>query len=286
MIPSVYHEFDTIVSVKILDGTELADYVKERQAKQVRNLRQSWNVAPKLAIIQTIDDPVIDTYVRMKRKYGQDILIDVDVHRPSTDDLAALISTLNDDASVHGIIIQLPLGQGIDIDTALNGVRPDKDVDGLATGSQFTAATAQAIDWLLGGYNVELRGRKIAIVGNGRLVGAPLAKLWQSSNYDITVFDEHSKNMSKSLRRYQVIISAAGVPGLITPEQLQPGAVVVDAATSAEHGKVVGDVSEAVRQRSDLTITPEKGGVGPLTVASLFENVMQAARMSAKPTED
>lgn len=274
-----------MVSVKLLDGTELADYVKERQAKQVRNLRQSWNTAPKLAIIQTIDDPVIDTYVRMKRRYGQDILVDVDVHRPTADNLPETIASLNDDTTVHGIIIQLPLGEGIDIDTALNAVSVHKDVDGLAKGSLFTAATAQAIDWLLNGYNVELRGRKIAVVGNGRLVGAPLVKLWQTAGHQVTVFDEHSKNMGKSLRRYQVIISAAGVPGLITPDQLQPGAVVVDAATSAEHGKVVGDLSDDVRQRSDLTVTPEKGGVGPLTVASLFENVIHAARMAAKPTE-
>ena len=85
--------------MKLLDGTELADYVKERQAKQVRNLRQSWATAPKLAIIQTVDDPVIDTYVRMKRRYGQDVLVDVDVHRPSPDQIFDTIASLNDDGS-------------------------------------------------------------------------------------------------------------------------------------------------------------------------------------------
>lgn len=272
--------------MKLLDGTELADYIKERQAKQVRNLRQSWNTAPRLAIIQTVDDPVIDTYVRMKQRYGQDVLVDVVIHRPTANELAATIDQLNNDASVHGIIIQLPLVGGVDIDSTLNLVATNKDVDGLAQSSQFTAATAQAIDWLLAGYNVELRGRKIAIVGNGRLVGAPLAKLWQAAGHDVTVFDEHSKNITKSLRRCQIVVSAAGVPGLITPEQLQPGATVVDAATSAEHGKVVGDVANEVRKRSDLTITPEKGGVGPLTVASLFENVIHAARAATQTTRD
>ena len=266
--------------VKLLDGTELADYVKERQAKQVRALRQAAGTMPKLAIVQTVDDPVIDTYVRMKRRYGEDILVDVDVHRPSVTELPDLIRSLNGDPSVHAIIIQLPLMEGVDVTATLNTVDIDKDVDGLAEGSRFTAATAQAIDWLLNGYNVDLKGKKIAIIGNGRLVGAPLAALWQEAGHSVTVFDEHSGNIQKSLRRYNVVVSAAGVPGLIGPDSLQPGAVVVDAATSAEHGKVVGDVASSVRQRGDLTITPEKGGVGPLTVASLFDNVIRAARNS------
>lgn len=267
--------------MKLLDGTELADYVKERQAKQVRNLRQSWNIAPKLAILQTVDDPVIDTYVRMKRRYGEDIDIDVDAYRPQPHELMDVLAGLNIDESVHGIIVQLPLAGGVSVDDVLNAVSIDKDVDGLAQGSRFTAATAQAIDWLLNGYNVELKGRKIAIVGNGRLVGAPLASLWREAGHSVTVFDEHSNNMTKSLRRHDVIVSAAGVPGLIRSESVQPGAVVVDAATSAEHGRVVGDVAAEVRERADLTITPEKGGVGPLTVVSLFDNVIRAARKAA-----
>ncbi len=267
--------------MKLLYGTELADYIKERQAKQVRNLRQSWNIAPKLAIIQTTDDPVIDTYVRMKQAYGQDISVDVEIIRPRSDEIMDCIASLNDDTSVHGIIVQLPLAAGMRVDDVLKAVAVSKDVDGLGESPHFTAATAQAIDWLLNGFNINLRGRKIAIIGNGRLVGAPLAKLWQASGLDVTVFDEHSKNMGKNLRRYPIIISAAGVPSLLTSDVIQPGAVVVDAATSAEHGKILGDVAQEVRERSDLTITPEKGGVGPLTVVSLFENVIQAARRVA-----
>lgn len=260
----------------MLYGTELADYITERQAKQVRNLRQTHKIVPKLAIVRTSDDEVIDTYVRMKRRYGEDILVEVDVHHPKSEELFACIEKLNQDDSVHAIIVQLPLADSQQTDKALNLVNVTKDVDGLATGTTFTPATAMAIDWLLNGYNVELRGRKIAIVGNGRLVGAPLAKLWKDAGHDVTIFDEHSKNMVGSLRRYPVIISAAGVPGLIMSQSIQPGAVVVDAATSAEHGKIVGDVADDVRERDDLTITPERGGVGPLTVVALFENVIRA----------
>ncbi len=264
--------------MKLLSGTELADYIKERQAKQVRNLRQSWKVAPRLAIIQTVDDPVIATYVRMKQAYGLDIGVDVDVVRPDPDDILNIIASLNNDGTVHGIIIQLPLAAGVDSDEVLSAVNPNKDVDGLGGGDVFIPATAQAIDWLLNGYNIELRGKKIAIVGNGRLVGAPLAKLWKNAGHDVTVFDEHSKNMTKTLRRYGVIVSAAGVPSLIMSSSVQPGAVVIDAATTAEHGKIIGDIADEVRERTDLTLTPEKGGVGPLTVVSLFENLIHAAR--------
>jgi len=264
--------------VKLLSGTELADYIKERQSRQVRNLRQSWRVAPKLAIIQTVEDPVIATYVRMKQAYGVDINVDVEVTYPKPNEIMATITRLNADDSVHGIIVQLPLAEGINYDEVLQAVEAAKDVDGLGGGNVFVPATAQAIDWLVNGYNVELRGKKIAIVGNGRLVGAPLAKLWKNAGHEVTVFDEHSQNMAKNLRRYSIIVSAAGVPSLIQSSSIQPGAVVVDAATTAEHGKIIGDVAGEVRERNDLTITPEKGGVGPLTVVSLFENVIQAAR--------
>lgn len=267
--------------MKLLDGTELADYVKERQAKQVRNLRQEYNVIPKLAIVQTVDDPVIDTYVRMKRRYGEDILVEVSVETPPADTVIETIGRLNADESVNGIIVQLPLASGLKAEEVLDAVSVEKDVDGLAKSSRFVPATAQAIDWLLNGYNVELRGKKIAVVGNGRLVGAPVAALWRQAGYDVTVFDEHSTNMAKQLRRYAVVISAAGVPNLIGTDSIQPGAVLVDAATSAEHGKIVGDVAPELRERNDITITPERGGVGPLTVVSLFDNVIRAARAAS-----
>jgi methylenetetrahydrofolate dehydrogenase (NADP+)/methenyltetrahydrofolate cyclohydrolase len=139
-----------------------------------------------------------------------------------------------------------------------------------------------AIDWLVQGYNIELRGKKIGIVGNGRLVGAPLAKLWRGAEHNVAVFDEHSANMMQDLQSCDVIVSAVGVPGLITAASVAPGAVVIDAATSAEHGKILGDVAEDVRRRDDVTMTPEKGGVGPLTVAALFDNVIRAARFAAE----
>jgi methylenetetrahydrofolate dehydrogenase (NADP+)/methenyltetrahydrofolate cyclohydrolase len=140
-----------------------------------------------------------------------------------------------------------------------------------------------AIDWLLAGYNINLVGKKIAIVGKGRLVGAPLSRLWQEQGRDVTVFDQQSgDDFGPKLLQYDVIVTAVGKPRLIDADSVKIGAVVIDAATSSENGEIVGDVSEAVRARDDITITPEKGGVGPLTVTALFDNVIRAARATVK----
>ena len=274
--------FGKLEGVKKLDGKELSEFITERQARQVRALRQTSHVAPKLAIIQTIDDPVIDMYVRLKRAYGEDILIDVDVHKIAQSELLKTVATLNEDDSVHGIIIQLPLADPTETDEAVNAVLPAKDVDGLGDNAILTPATATAIDWLLAGYNIELRGRPIAIVGNGRLVGEPLAALWATAGLDITVYDDSTEDLTNELRKAQIIVTATGVPGLITSQMVQPGAVIVDAGTASENGKLVGDVSDELREREDLTITPKKGGVGPLTVAALFDNVIHAARATVQ----
>lgn len=268
--------------MRLLDGLELRGYIMERQAKQVRALRQSWHVIPKLAIIQTIDDPVIDTYVRMKRGYGEDILVDVDIYKIDQADLVTQIETLNNDDSVHGIITQLPLADPSQTDEAVSAVAAEKDVDGLGEDATLTPATALAIDWLLAGYNVELAGKEIAIVGNGRLVGAPLSKLWQSAGYNVHVYDKKTQDLPGVVREADVIVTATGTPALIKADMVKQGAVIVDAGTAAEHGKIVGDVAPEVRELDDVTITPIKGGVGPLTVAALFDNVIQAARTVAE----
>lgn len=267
--------------MKILDGSELAGYIKERQLKQVRALRQSWRVIPRLAIVFTGENPVIDTYIRLKRAYGEDITIEVDVYNPSDSELLQQIETLNWDDNVHGIIVQLPLADQSLTEAAVNAVAPEKDVDGLGQNPNFIPATAMAIDWLLAGYNVDLYSKKIAIVGNGRLVGAPLYKLWLNAGFDVSVYDSQTTDLAGELRKSQLVVTATGVPGLITSDMIQPGATVVDAGTAAEHGKIVGDLNADVRERNDLTITPVKGGVGPLTVVALFDNVITSARRVA-----
>ncbi|HEU4830696.1 MAG TPA: bifunctional 5,10-methylenetetrahydrofolate dehydrogenase/5,10-methenyltetrahydrofolate cyclohydrolase [Candidatus Saccharimonadales bacterium] len=267
--------------MKLLDGSELVGYIKERQAKQVRALRQSWRVIPRLAIVRTGESPVIDTYMRLKQAYGSDILVEVDIYSPAESELLQQIEVLNSDENVHGIIIQLPLADPNQTEDAINSVAAEKDVDGLGGSPQFVPATAMAITWLLAGYNIELENKNIAIVGNGRLVGAPLSKLWVDAGFRVSVYDDQTTDLQSVLEPADVIVTATGAPGLITSDMVHFGVTIVDAGTASEQGKIVGDVADDVRERQDVTITPIKGGVGPLTVAALFENVIAAARKVA-----
>lgn len=263
--------------MKILNGLELGGFIKERQAKQVRALRQAHKIFPKLTILRTSDSPVIDVYVRLKRNYGEDILIDVEERMVEDDQLVSVIEELNNDPSIHGIIVQLPLKKTEFTQAAVDAVSPSKDVDGLSANHTFTPATALAINWLITGYNINLENKKIVIVGNGRLVGAPLYNIWKNAGLDVTVCDKSTKDLKGTVSKADIIVTATGVPSLITSDMVKNGAVVVDAGTASEHGKIVGDVAEDVRQRDDITITPIKGGVGPLTVSALFDNVINAA---------
>lgn len=263
-----------LMTMRELNGSELAGFIKERQAKQVRALRQAWHINPRLAIVTDVENPVIETYMRLKQRYGADILIDVEIHRVPTGGALEVIQELNNRDDVQGIILQLPISNSDQTDELLESIREDKDVDGLRKKAIFQAATPTAINWLLAGYGVDLKGKKVAIVGRGRLVGAPLEKMWLKSGVDVTVF-EKGDDLSQ-LINYDIIVSATGVPGLIKSQMIKTKTVVVDAGTASENGKIVGDVSEEVRQRNDVIITPKKGGVGPLTVSALFDNVITA----------
>lgn len=263
-----------LMTMRELNGSELAGFIKERQAKQVRALRQAWHINPRLAIVTDVENPVIETYMRLKQRYGADILIDVEIHRVPAGDALEVIQELNNRDDVQGIILQLPISNSDQTEELLESIREDKDVDGLRKKAIFQAATPTAINWLLAGYGVDLKGKKVAIVGRGRLVGTPLEKMWLKSGVDVTVF-EKGDDLSQ-LINYDIIVSATGVPGLIKSQMIKPKAVVVDAGTASENGKIVGDVSEEVRQRNDVIITPKKGGVGPLTVSALFDNVITA----------
>jgi len=268
--------------MKLLNGSELAGFIKERQAHEVRGLRQAWDVQPRLAIIVTIDHPAIDVYVRMKQRYGADILVDVEVHRVTQAEVPVLIAELNDDPGVHGIIVQLPLEDPTQTDDIVDLVAPAKDVDALGKHAVLDPATPLAILWLLAGYNVELRGKKIVLVGRGKLVGAPLERLLMASDYDVTVVDRKTPDVPTVVSSADVLVTATGVPGLITSAMIKEQTVVVDAGVAGEQGKTVGDLADDVYERDDLTITPRKGGVGPLTICALFDNVIRAARATAE----
>lgn len=264
--------------MKLLNGRELAGFIKERQAKAVRNLRQEHKIVPKLAIVVTIEHPVIDVYMRLKKQYGADILIDVDIHRVEQSEVPRLLEKLNSDLSVHGIITQLPLADPSQTEEIVNLVVPEKDVDALGKSAKYDPATPLAILWLLAGYNVDLNGKHILLIGRGKLVGAPLEWMLRNSGHEVVVTDRNTVDLRAETQKADVIITAAGSPAILFPDMVKQGAVVVDAGVASEDGKTVGDVAPELYEREDLTITPAKGGVGPLTVCALFENVIRAAR--------
>ncbi len=258
--------------MKILNGNELAGFIKERQRITVPSLAKK----PKLLIIRDSDNPVITKYVNLKIAYGEDIGVLVEDYRAkSSEDIAKKIQSANHDESITGIILQLPIIERERTDELSNLITPEKDVDGLSDHGAFDSATATAINWLLAGYDIQLDHKKIAIVGRGKLVGAPLFKMFKNSGYDVSLF--HRGDDLTKLNHYDIIITATGVPGLISSSLVAPGSVIVDAGTASENGVLKGDVSDEVRERADLAaITPKLGGVGPLTVAALFDHAIQA----------
>ena len=252
-----------------LNGKELASFIKERQAAQVRSLKGR-KIQPKLAIFYDNDNPVILKYITLKQQYGDDIGVEVETIKFSKSNAEESLKKSAADKNTQGIIVQLPLKEA---DNSILDLIPlEKDVDGLR--EQSDTATAMAIHWLLTSYGVELPKLKLAVVGRGKLVGRPLIKMWTESGYDVTTFAKGDD--LNQLVNYDVVVTATGVPGVITSDMLKIGAVVVDAGTASEDGVIKGDLADEVRERSDLILTPKVGGVGPLTVTMLFERVLQA----------
>lgn len=259
--------------MKILNGLELAARLKAQQAETARTL-----ATPKLAIIQVKDDPAINTYVNLKQKYGADIGVAVDIHFVEQAEAPALIKQLNEDDHVHGIIVQLPLSDTSQTDETLNLVAPHKDVDGLGVAAEFAPATPMAILELLKEHQIDLANKQVLIIGRGKLVGQPLIKILKQEGVKVSEADEHTTNLKELIKAAEVIITATGQPGLITADMLHGGQVIVDAGVASEAGKTVGDLAPDVYQRADISVTPAKGGVGPLTVCALFANLLKAAK--------
>ena len=293
---------------KVLSGRELAGFIKERQDHEVKMLRSN-KIRAKLVIVRDSNNPVITKYVDLKRQYGEDIGIEVVDEFVDESDPTERLKKLHEvvraaatDDSVSGIIVQLPLIDQDTTDEIVADIPAIKDVDGLSNTysdlvehedglitidnpdtreRHFDSATATAILWLLAGHNIDFENKHIAVVGRGKLVGKPLMSMWTKSGNAVHVF--HRGSDFSKLKDFDVIVTATGAPHLITNEMIRPGAVVVDAGTASEQGKLVGDISDEIRARNDLgAITPKVGGVGPLTINVLFENVIIAASKQYK----
>ena len=188
--------------MKILNGKELAGFIKERQAHQVAAMKDK----PTLLIIRDSDNPVIDKYVNLKKNYGEDIGINVIIFQAKdSKEIEAKIKSANNDPTINAIILQLPISDKSQTDSLTNLINPEKDVDGLGEKAKYDSATATAINWLLTGYDINLVNAKIAIVGRGKLVGAPLYKMFTNSGYNVTLF--HRGSDLTKLNQYDIIIT-------------------------------------------------------------------------------
>lgn len=258
-----------------LRGDELAGFIKQRHFQEVRGMQHA-SYPPHLAVIEVQDEVVSDKYIAAKRRYGEDIGVQVSVHRVEAEELYSTIERLNDDEKVHGIIVQLPLPKEVDTDQILTTVMSSKDVDGLAPESDFMSPTPTAILWLLSGYNIDMTDKRPGIIGQGRLVGQPLAVMLRDSGMDPLICDEHTGDMSEMLDQADIVVTATGQPRLLKSDNIPSNSVIIDAGTSLEENALIGDVDPQAYERGDITVSPVPGGVGPLTVCALFENVLTA----------
>jgi methylenetetrahydrofolate dehydrogenase (NADP+) / methenyltetrahydrofolate cyclohydrolase len=265
--------------MSLLGSKDIVIAIKARQAKQVATLAKR-GVQPRLAIVLTVDHPAIQAYTKMKKKYGADLGAVVDIHRVAQAKAPALITRLNADNRIHAIILQLPIERPEETDKLVAMVAPHKDVDGLGPNPAFEPATPLAILLLLQGYKINLKHKKVLLIGRGRLVGTPLARMLQADGVAVAVGHSKTLDLKAEALNADVIITATGRPGILTVDMVRPHTVVVDAGVAGEQGKTVGDVDPKLYDRDDIAITPPKGGVGPLTVCALFENTIKAAERS------
>lgn len=259
----------------ILNSRDMVAAKKTALAQTCAKLSQT----PQLLILLNNDDPVIRKYIDLKKRFGADIGVSVtEFFAPdgNSELLIDQIHTANRDPDIDGLIVQLPLLDRSETDSVCQNIAPDKDVDGLGSHPKFLPATVKAILDLLAFYHLSLAERRIAVVGRGKLVGAPLFRALESRGLNPTLF--HRGSDLNELKNFDLIITATGVPGLITSHMVAPGTILVDAGTASEKGVLRGDLDPELYHRDNLAaITPKIGGVGPATVSCLFENLLTAA---------
>ena len=276
-----------------LDGAALAARIKAHIRKEAAALP----CPPMLAVVLAGEDPASLVYVRGKERDCLECGIRAQTHRlpaqVSQEELLALVDALNRDEDVDGILVQLPLPEGLDSRPILHALSPEKDVDCfhplnaglLALGEpRFLPCTPAGVLELLDAYAIPIRGRHCLILGRSLLVGRPLAQLLTSRDGTVTLCHSQSQNLPALTRQADILISAAGRPGLVTADMVKPGAAVVDVAMNRRaDGKLTGDVDFSAVEPVAGFLTPVPGGVGPMTRACLLQNVLRAARSRRLP---
>jgi methylenetetrahydrofolate dehydrogenase (NADP+) / methenyltetrahydrofolate cyclohydrolase len=279
------------VSGEIIDGKAVAARVKQEVAREVEQL----SVTPGLATVLVGDDPASAIYVRMKREDCAEVGIESFHHEVPGDvepeALAELLSGLNADDRVHGILLQLPLPDHLEQDRFIALIDPVKDVDGLTSANAgllmhdreeaMVACTPAGVMELLKEAGAELQGANAVVIGRSILVGKPLAQLLLKANATVTHCHSRTRDLGAVCREADVLIAAVGSPGLVKGDMVREGAVVIDVGTNRTEDGLVGDVDfEAARERAGA-ITPVPGGVGPMTRAMLLVNTVRAARFQS-----
>jgi methylenetetrahydrofolate dehydrogenase (NADP+)/methenyltetrahydrofolate cyclohydrolase len=279
------------MSARIIDGKAVAAKVRERVKREI----EESGLKPGLATVLVGDDPASHIYVRNKRNASAEVGIESFHHELAADtpqeELADLIERLNADDAVSGILLQLPVPDQIDSDAMIELIDPLKDVDGLTTTNAgllvqgrdgLVSCTPAGVIELLDSEGVELSGAEAVVLGRSQLVGRPLASLLLARNATVTMAHSRTRDLGAVTRRADVLVVAAGRPGLVTADMVGEGAVVIDVGTNRTDAGLVGDVDfEAVSQKA-AAITPVPGGVGPMTIAMLLVNTLKAARLQAE----
>jgi methylenetetrahydrofolate dehydrogenase (NADP+)/methenyltetrahydrofolate cyclohydrolase len=286
----------------ILSGKELAAQMRQEMILELSELKNKYDLVPALSVILVGDNPASVSYVTGKEKACAEVGINVQKHKFDADypelDLLALISELNKDSTVHGILVQLPLPGQIDEEKVLYAIDPEKDVDGfhpinigrLMIGAPtYIPGTPHGIQQLLLRNGIDISGKHVVIVGRSNIVGKPLAMLLvqkkPGANATVTMCHTGTKNMAEITRLADILVVAAGRAHTITGDMVKPGAVVVDVgvnrvedSTKKSGFRLIGDVDfEAVSAKASA-ISPVPGGVGPMTITMLLYNVIQAAK--------
>jgi methylenetetrahydrofolate dehydrogenase (NADP+)/methenyltetrahydrofolate cyclohydrolase len=285
------------MGAQIIDGKAIAADVRRELKDRIAVLKEK-GVVPGLAVILVGDDPASATYVRLKGKDAQKLEMESVTYKmaPATepDDLEELIDSLNADPTIHGILLQSPIPSHLDEPAFLNRIDPRKDVDGLTAVNQgllmagtprFVSCTPYGVQELLVRTGTDIEGKHVVVVGRSVLVGRPLSVLLSNkaanANATVTVCHTRTGDLATHTREADILVAAAGSPGMITADHVSPDAVVIDVGTTANaEGKLVGDVDFEPVAEKVRAITPVPGGVGPMTRAMLMVNTVTAAELS------
>jgi methylenetetrahydrofolate dehydrogenase (NADP+)/methenyltetrahydrofolate cyclohydrolase len=279
--------------MSIIDGKMVASHIKDNIAAEVQILKNKTGKTPGLAVVLVGDDPASAVYVKNKNKTCKNIGFQSFEHilseNTSEDKLLNLINDLNNDDQVNGILVQLPLPSHISSKKILVAINPQKDVDGfhlenvgrLVTGNAlFKPCTPAGIIKLLDEYKIAIEGKNAVIIGRSNIVGKPVSFLLLERNATVTICHSRTKDLPSITRSADILIAAIGKPNFVSLDMVKNNAVFIDVGINRLDGKLVGDVDFASVSKQASLITPVPGGVGPMTIAMLMENTLQAFKNS------